>query len=137
MIDIVELLYRQYKQLRDEAEKLWNEHYDLRLTSAEWNVINNIYYGNCTVPELMLHIDITKQAVHKFIAALEDKGLVKASIIKAPKVRKKVELTPLGQEVIEKSLVIQKQMEQQIERSIGNVQYEQIKQLLQISWIER
>ena len=43
MIDIVELLYRQYKQLRDEAETLWDERYDLRLTSAEWNVINNIY----------------------------------------------------------------------------------------------
>lgn len=137
MVDIIELLYRQYKQLRDEAEKLWNEHYHLQLTSAEWNVINSIHHGNLTVPQLMAHIDITKQAVHKFISALEEKGLVEASIIKAPKVQKKVELTPLGYEIVEQSLVIQRKIEGQIEQAIGKEQYEKIKYTLQVPWIGR
>lgn len=135
MVDIIEILYRQYKQLRDESEKLWQEYYDLQLTSAEWTVINNIHHGNSTVPQLMKHLDITKQAVHKFITALEEKGLVQASIIKAPKVQKKVDLTPLGYEIFEKSLVIQRQIEQQIEQSIGKEHYAQLKKLLQLPWI--
>lgn len=135
MLDITELLYRQYKQLRDEAEQLWNELYDLQLTSAEWYVINNIYQGMTTAPELMKQMDITKQAVHKFITALEGKGLVQSAIIKAPKVQKKVQLTALGLDIIEKSFVIQREIEQRIEQSIGKEPYKQMKQLLQVPWI--
>ena len=135
MLDITELLYRQYKQLRDEAENLWNGRYDVQLTSAEWYVINNIYQGMTTAPELMKQMDITKQAVHKFIVALEEKGIVQSSIIKAPKVQKKVQLTSLGQDIIEKSLVIQREMEQRIEQSIGSEPYKQMKRLLQVPWV--
>lgn len=137
MVDIIELLYRQYKHLREEAEALWNEQNNLQLTSSEWYVINNIYNGFSTVPEMIKRMDITKQAVHKFIMALEEKGLVQTELIKAPKRQKKAELTPLGYEIMERSLEIQAKIEMQIQHTIGNGNYEKLKQVLNMPWLEQ
>lgn len=137
MVDIIELLYRQYKHLREEAEASWNQQYELQLTSSEWYVMNNIYQGFSTVPEMMKRMDITKQGVHKFIIILEGKGLVQTELVKLPKVQKKAKLTQLGYEVIEKSLCIQTKIEQQIQQNIGNENYRQLKRILDSPWIEQ
>lgn len=134
MIDIIELLYRHYKHLRDETAKIWNEQNDIQLTTAEWNVINHINQGATTVPEIMKRMDITKQAVHKFFNGLEEKGIVETTLIKAPKTQRNANLTPLGYEVVEKSALIQVKIVEQIQHNIGNENYLKLKELLNMSW---
>ncbi|AWE08274.1 MarR family transcriptional regulator [Lysinibacillus sp. 2017] len=134
MVDIIELLYRQYKHLRDETEKIWNEQNDIQLTTAEWYVINHINQGASTVPEIMKRMDITKQAVHKFFNGLEEKGIVQTALIKAPKTQRNATLTSLGYEVIDKSALIQVKIVKQIEHNIGNENYLKLKELLNMPW---
>lgn len=136
MVDLIELLYRQYKHLRDETENIWNEQTEIELTTAERHVINHIKQGATTVPEIMRRMSITKQAVHKFFNGLEEKGIVKTTLIKAPKTQRTAMLTPLGNELIGKNEMIQEQIVEQIQRNIGNENYLQLKELLKMSWFD-
>lgn len=136
MVDIIEFLYRQYKHLRDETERIWNHQNNIDLTSAEWYVINHINQGASTVPEIMKRMGVTKQAVHKFFNGLEEKGIVETTLIKAPKKQRTVMLTPLGFEVIDKSLLIQAKIVEEIQRNIGDENYTQLKLLLNIPWLD-
>lgn len=96
MIDFIELLYRQHKQLRQKAEIMWNENNDLHITSSEWFVLKNIYEGYVTVPELVKQLDISKQGVHKFVTSLQEKELITTELIKGSKVQKMAHLTERG-----------------------------------------
>lgn len=130
MIDLIELLYRQHKQLRYAAEMMWNEKFELHLTSSEWYVLKSIAEGKVMVPELMEQLDITKQGVHKFLQALQDKELISTELIQGAKRQKIAHLTPRGQDVMCKSLALDNEISEKVRASIGNEQYEQLISIL-------
>lgn len=131
MNDLIELLYRQHKQLRHAAEMMWNDHYELHLTSSEWYVLKSISDGKLTVPELVIQLDITKQGVHKFLQALQDKGLIQTALVKGTKLQKIASLTETGQDVMQKSLALDREISEKVRTTIGNAQYEQLIAILQ------
>lgn len=130
MNDLIELLYRQHKQLRHVVDTMWNSHYDLHLTSSEWYVLKSISDGKMTVPELVVQLDITKQGVHKFLQALQDKGLIQTELVKGAKLQKVASLTDKGQEVMQKSLALDYEISERVRASIGQEQYEQLISIL-------
>ena len=131
MIDLIELLYRQHKQLRYAAEMMWNDKFELHLTSSEWYVLKSISEGKVTVPELVEQLDITKQGVHKFLQALQDKGLISTELIQGAKRQKIAHLTIRGQEVIRKSLALDNEISEKVRASIGHEPYEQLISILE------
>ena len=130
MIDFIELLYRQHKQLRQRAEIMWNENNELRLTSSEWFVLKNIYEGYVTVPELVKQLDISKQGVHKFIISLQDKGLITTELKKESKVQKVSHLTVEGIDIIDRSKKMELEIEKMVRETIGDKEYEMLLEML-------
>ena len=131
MIDLIELLYRQHKQLRHVAETMWNENSKLHLTSSEWYVLKNISVGRSTVPEIMMRLDISKQGVHKFLIALEEKQLITTELVRGKKVQKKANLTAQGMDVLATSKQMEQDVEKMVRQTIGDDKYNQLIAILQ------
>ncbi len=135
MVQTMELLNKHYKQLRDLVETTWNAQNNIQLTSSEWYILNCIHSGASTAPDILKKVEISKQAVHKFLTNLEEKKLIHTELIKTPKLQKKVELTALGIEVYQQSLQIKQQIDQQIAENIGHENFNQLQTILQMKWI--
>lgn len=135
MSDTIDLLYKHYKQLREAVVTTWNLQNNIQITTSEWYILNCIREGATTIPDILKKVDISKQAVHKFVKVLEDKQLVQTELIKAPKTQKRVELTPLGEEVYHHSLEIKKDIDRKIEKSIGQKNFKQLQAVLQMKWM--
>jgi DNA-binding MarR family transcriptional regulator len=131
LIDLIELLYRQHKQLRHVAETMWNENSELHLTSSEWYVLKNISVGRSTVPELMMQLDISKQGVHKFLISLEEKQLITTELVRGKKVQKKANLTAQGMDVLATSKQMEQDVEKMVRQTIGDERYNQLLAILQ------
>lgn len=131
MIDLIELLYRKQKHLRQIAETMWNKQDELHLTSSEWYVLKNINEGRSTVPELVECIDITKQGVHKFLISLEEKKLITTELKRDKKVQKIASVTDKGLEVIQKSKSLELEIENIVRQTIGSEQYDMLLTTLQ------
>lgn len=130
MIDFIELLYRQHKQLRQIAEVMWNENNDVHLTNSEWYMLKNIGAGSVTVPELVHQLDISKQGVHKFILSLQEKGLITTELKKGSKVQKICYVTQKGEEIIQRSKAMELEIEQMVRGTIGDQEYELLLEML-------
>ncbi|MGE7982385.1 MarR family winged helix-turn-helix transcriptional regulator [Solibacillus sp. NPDC093137] len=130
MIDFIELLYRQHKQLRQKAEIMWNENNDLHITSSEWFVLKNIYEGYVSVPELVKQLDISKQGVHKFVTSLQEKKLITTELIKGSKVQKMAHLTEKGIVIFNESKKMELEIEKMVRDTIGDKEYELLLEML-------
>ena len=137
MSDLIELLYRQHKQLRALAETMWNDNNELHLTASEWYVLKSISTGTVTAPELVKQLEISKQGVHKFLTSLQEKGLIATALIKESKVQKLAHLTAEGKAVIKKSKELDGEISNKVRASIGDEQYEQLIALLQQPLIDK
>lgn len=135
MAQTVELLNKHYKQLRDLVESTWNVQNNIQLTSSEWYILNCIHSGASTAPEILKKVDISKQAVHKFLKNLEEKQLIQTQLVKIPKLQRQVELTPEGIAVYQRSLEIKQEIDHRIERTIGSENFSNLKKILEMNWI--
>ncbi|KGR87430.1 MarR family winged helix-turn-helix transcriptional regulator [Lysinibacillus odysseyi] len=135
MSETIDLLYKHYKQLRESVVTTWNLQNTIQITTSEWYILNCIREGAATIPDVLKKVDISKQAVHKFVKVLEDKQLVQTELIKTPKTQKRVELTPLGEEVYHHSLEIKKEIDRKIEKNIGQDNFKLLQTILQMKWM--
>ena len=135
MSETIELLHKHYKQLRDAVASTWNTQNNIQITTSEWYILNCIYGGASTIPEILKKVEISKQAVHKFVNVLEEKQLVQTGLIKAPKTQRRVELTCLGEETYLRSLEIKKEIDKTIEKNIGSDNFKQLQAILQMKWM--
>lgn len=135
MINTVELLYKQYKQLRDYIVERWQDELQIPLSNSEWNCLNAIIEGALSIPEIMARNEITKQAAHKVIKNLEEKKLLTTCLIKSPKLRRQITLTELGIETYHKSLQVQHEVEQQLQQSLGTDEYKNFIEVLNKKWL--
>lgn len=134
-MNLLELLYKQYKQLRDYIVIQWDEQNEISLSNSEWNCLHAVIEGAKSVPEIMQRNEITKQAAHKVIKSLEEKGMVLTSLVKTPKVQRQVELTDFGRYIYSKSLVVHLEVEEKLRHTLGNDVYEQLVETLNKKWL--
>lgn len=90
--------------------------------------------GQCTASELSKTLGISRQATHKAIKNLLDRGLV---TMENPADNKKVKiiiLTDLGKESFKKRKVILQKIEDAIAQKIGKENLLQIKEILMLDW---
>ena len=73
---MVDLLSERHYRLRTLTEKLWNDHSDIYISNSEWFIMSRTYKKRPTIAYISKHVDISRQATHKFIKSLESKGLV-------------------------------------------------------------
>lgn len=79
-------------------------------------------------------VDITRQATHKFIKQLQEKGLVEVGEQENNRKEKRIQLTTFGKECYEKNAQLQANLEKEIAEHIGQERLEQLKDILKMNW---
>ncbi|UJL46765.1 winged helix-turn-helix transcriptional regulator [Virgibacillus sp. NKC19-16] len=133
-LDLIDVLSERHLQLRKITEELWNETSDIYLSNSEWFIMARIYKSKPTIAYVTRHVDISRQATHKFIKNLESKGLVEISNVKNNKKDKLIRLTELGEVCYEKNEELKANMEQKIADRIGHEQLRVLKEILKSDW---
>lgn len=133
-LDLVDLLSERNYLLRNLAEKLWNDHSDIYISNSEWFIMARTYKKQPTIAYISKHVDISRQATHKFIKNLEAKGLVEVQNVENNKKEKCLRLTPLGEDCYEKNEALKSALEKQIEERIGTSHLFILKEILSMNW---
>ena len=93
-----------------------------------------IYKKQTTISNVSKNVDISRQAVHKFIKNLESKGLIEVMNVKNNNKEKGIQLTLLGEECFEKNEALKATIEKKIADKIGEKQVTYLKELLKSDW---
>lgn len=78
-------------------------------------ILARVYKKQPTIAYVTKRVDISRQAVHKFIKSLEAKGLVKIQNAENNKKEKVIRLTKLGEECYEKNEALKAAFEKKID----------------------
>ncbi|GER68296.1 hypothetical protein BpJC7_22700 [Weizmannia acidilactici] len=134
-LDLLDLISERHVRLRKISEKLWNESSDIPISNSEWFILARIYQTQqTTISYISKHVDISRQAVHKFIKRLEEKRLVEISSLENNKKEKSIQLTKLGRECIEKNESLKKELVRKIAEKIGSDQVKWLEEILKLDW---
>lgn len=134
-LDIFDLISERHIRLRKQLEHFWNEQSPIQISNSEWFIIARIYQNkHTTISSLSKQVDITRQATHKFIKRLEEKGLVAIENWEGNKKMKKIKLTPLGIQCYKKTESLKKDLEMSIIEKVGEENMESLRRILQSDW---
>lgn len=133
-LDLVDLLSERHNLLRKIAEKAWNNQSDIYISNSEWYIMARIYKKQPTISYINKNIEISRQAIHKFIKSLAEKGLVEVNNLENNKKEKWIQLTPLGEECYEKNEKLKAGLERKIIEKIGAEQVRLLKEILKMDW---
>ncbi|WP_449538125.1 MarR family winged helix-turn-helix transcriptional regulator [Ferdinandcohnia sp. Marseille-Q9671] len=133
-LDLLDLISERHSQLREIAEVLWNEQSDITISNSEWYIMSRIYKKQPTIAYVSKNVDFTRQATHKFIKNLRQKGLVNVMNVQHNKKEKCIELTPLGVECYEKNEALKATLEKKIAEKIGEKELLFLKDILKSDW---
>ena len=134
-LDLIDLISERHVQLRSITEKLWNNNSKIYISNSEWFIIARIYEKiQPTISYVSKHVDISRQATHKFIKQLEEKGLVEIKNVENNKKEKCIQLTSLGEECYEKNESLKATLEEKIAAKIGAEQLSFLKEILKANW---
>jgi DNA-binding MarR family transcriptional regulator len=134
-LDLIDLISERHVQLRSITEKLWNDSSNIYISNTEWFILARIYTKkNPTISYVSKHVDISRQATHKFIKRLEENGLVEINNVENNKKEKSLKLTKLGEECYEKNEDLKAALENKIAEKIGVEQVKLLKEILKSDW---
>lgn len=128
-LDLIDLLSERHLLLRSISEKSWNDSSDIYVSNSEWFIMARVYKKQPTISYVTKPVDISRQAVHKFIKSLEAKGLVEIKNAEHNKKDKCIKLTALGNECFEKNEALKAKLEKKIADQIAI-----LKDILKSDW---
>lgn len=97
-LDLIDLLSERHSLVRKISEKAWNDKSEIYISNSEWYIMARIYKKQPTISYVTKHVNISRQAIHKFIKNLSAKGLVEIQNVENNKKEKCIKLTALGEE---------------------------------------
>src|SRR5690625_2808046 len=133
-LDLIDLISERHNLVRRISEKRWNDNSDIYISNSEWFIIAKSYKKRLTFSDLTKNVDISRQAVHKFVKSLSKKGLVEIQNVEYNKKEKCLQLTTLGEECYEKNEALKTQLEEKIAEQIGINQVNMLKNILKLDW---
>jgi len=133
-LNLIDLLSERHLEVQKKAEQLWNENSDIYLSNSEWFIMARIYKKQPTIAYVTKHVGISRQATHKFIKNLSEKGLVDIQDVTYNKRDKCIRLTDLGEECYEKNKLLKVELEEEIASQIGADQFQLLKDILKSDW---
>ncbi len=133
-LDLIDLISERHVLLRRICEKSWNDNNDIHISNSEWYIMARIYKRKTTLSYVTKHVDISRQATHKFVKNLESKGLIEITNSTDNNRDKCLQLTPLGEECYEINLSQKTAIEQNLAEKIGVDKVEILKYILKLEW---
>ncbi|WP_059173156.1 MarR family winged helix-turn-helix transcriptional regulator [Bacillus sp. FJAT-27445] len=133
-LDLIDLLSERHSLVRKISENAWNKQSDIYISNSEWYIMARIYKKQPNISYITKNVEISRQAIHKFIIKLSDKGLVEISNAENNKKEKCIKLTALGEECYEKNEALKARLESKIAEKIGAEQVDLLKNILKLDW---
>lgn len=133
-LDLVDLLSERHSLVRKILERAWNDQSEIYISNSEWYIMARIYKKQPTISHVTKNVEISRQAIHKFIKNLSAKGLVEINNVENNKKEKCIQLTALGEECYEKNEALKAKLENKIAEKIGALQVKILKDLLKLEW---
>ncbi|MDF2672477.1 MAG: MarR family transcriptional regulator [Clostridiales bacterium] len=133
-LDLIDLISERHILLRAITEKAWNDSSDIYISNSEWYIMARIYKKHPTISYVTKHVDISRQAIHKFVKNLEAKELIQITNSETNHKDKCLQLTALGEECYEKNISLKAVLEQKIADKIGVEQLRMLNDVLKSDW---
>ncbi|ETI67401.1 MarR family transcriptional regulator [Neobacillus vireti LMG 21834] len=133
-LDLIDLLSERHSLVRKISEKAWNDQSEIYISNSEWYIMARIYKKQPSISHVTKNVEISRQAIHKFIKNLSEKGLVEIKNVENNKKEKCIQLTDLGEECYIKNEALKAQLENRIAEKIGTEQVQILKDLLKLDW---
>jgi len=133
-LDLIDLISERHVSLRSLCEKAWNESSEIPISNSEWFIMARIYKKQPTISYVSKHVDISRQATHKFIKKLESKGLVTIQNVEHNNKDKCLQLTALGEECYEKNEAFKEELIKKIANQIGENNLALLHTILKMDW---
>lgn len=133
-LDLIDLLSERHSLVRKISETSWNNQSEIHISNSEWYIMARIYKRKPNISYITKNVEISRQAIHKFINKLSEKGLVQVENVENNKKEKCIQLTALGEECYEKNEALKGQLENKIAEQIGAEQVSTLKEILKLDW---
>ena len=133
-LDLIDLISERHVLLRRICQDSWNNNNDIYISNSEWYIMARIYKKKTTLSYVTKHVDISRQATHKFVKNLESKGLIEITNSTNNNKDKCLQLTPLGEECYEINLSQKAALEQKVAEEIGADKIKILKDILKLDW---
>ncbi|NHC42554.1 winged helix DNA-binding protein [Bacillus sp. MM2020_1] len=133
-LDLIDLLSERHSLVRKISENAWNDQSEIYISNSEWYIMARIYKKQPTISYVTKNVEISRQAIHKFIQKLSEKGLVEIKSVENNKKEKCIQLTALGEACYEKNEALKAQLENKIAEKIGTEQVTILKDILKLDW---
>lgn len=117
-------------------ETQWNESSNLKFSHSEWFILTKIYEEEerITISYVTKQVDISRQAVHKSVQRLKDKGLVIVKKHDTNKRERLIELTKLGEQCLKKNTALKAELERKIVDHLSMETVQQLQDILMSDW---
>lgn len=136
-LDLIDLISERHLLLRKISEDIWNDSSDIYISNSEWFIMARIYNHPDQQPLISYvskHVDISRQATHKLLKNLEEKGLIKIENAMHNNRDKCTQLTALGEECYIRNLQLKAGLEKKIADKIGAEKMAILKEILKSDW---
>jgi DNA-binding MarR family transcriptional regulator len=97
-------------------------------------ILTFIQNGSYTSSSLVKKLNISRQAIHKSIANLCEKGFLELQKDEKNKKNKIIHITDAGYEILECRIKVMEKVEKKIAEKLGEENYKQLKKLLSTEW---
>ncbi|MCS5710949.1 MarR family transcriptional regulator [Candidatus Berkiella aquae] len=104
------------------------------LTDAQSRILATLRGESLTISEIARRLNVSRQAVHKLISQLIDKGLLALEAIPDNSRDKQVVFTPEGEALKKAAFKALQELEQEVEEALGAKNFALLKSLLKKEW---
>ena len=119
-VNLIDLLYSKYYKFKKMNDEVCSTLYNISITNSEWLVIHLIFGKQPTISEIAQRVNITRQATHKCIKALNSKGIITVNNVVNNKKKKCLKLTPFGEQLFLENKLLKESIERDLAAQIGS-----------------
>jgi DNA-binding MarR family transcriptional regulator len=133
-VSLIDLVSEKQQELHVKIVSIEEERWGENVTQSESHILAVIEEENMTIAEAARKINVSRQAAHKCVQGLITRGYISTTSIEGNQRDKLIVLTEKGKKYSREMLVIKKEVEEEIEESIGKSNTELLRQCLNSRW---
>lgn len=134
-LNLIDLVSEKHKKLRRITLDLWIRNHNSNFSETEMHLLSMLIIKKMTIAESARKMNISRQAVHKFSKLLLETGYIIFETIEGNHKEKLMSLTPKGIEIYDEMVKLKNDIEDQINKEIGEENVKILKDLLLKNWI--
>lgn len=132
--DLISLIAEKQRAIRRTCQVKWKEVHGIYIADSEWAILELALKNTITISDAAKSIGITRQASHKLVRSMEDKGLVKIYESEVYKNRKYIIPSDLGKECADMQKKMKDSLVDKMEQTIGVQRTRELKEILSMDW---